>query len=164
MTARVRPVQAPAGALPRVDRLGVGVQADLHRADRQIGEPRCNLAVQPLPVALNLQLDPGRAEYLRNLEEVRHHQGLAAAQHDVGNPASGDVPRDPARLLRVELIGQRLAGRRFGAAMKAGQVAVAGHLPAHQQRCPETVNPVRHACYTFPCNITASVKMATAAR
>ena len=104
----VRGRQRSADPLARVGRLGVAVEADLHRADRQAREPFCHGLVEALAVGLDLEPDPGAAELLGEREEMRDDQRLAAAQHHVGHAQADDLVGDAHGLVGVELVGQAL--------------------------------------------------------
>jgi hypothetical protein len=143
----VRLGERAAGPLLRVRRLGVAVEAHLDRADRQARQALQRRVVEPLAVGLDLELDAAAAERLGDVEEVRHDERLAAAEHRVGHLARDDVRRDAQRFARVELVAQRLARRRPGAAMHAREVAVARELPRDEQRRAERVDPVRRRAH-----------------
>jgi len=89
------------GALTLVDLLAVTVEAYLDRADRQPGEPAGYACVEALAIGLELELHARHPERFGEREEMRHHQGLAAAQHHVRHLVAGDLGHDPHSLLHA---------------------------------------------------------------
>ena len=91
--------------------LGVAVEADLHRADRQPREALGDRRVEALAVGLDLELHPGAPERFGELEEMRHDQRLAAAQHHVGHVvARRSRPRRACASSASSSSGRRLPG------------------------------------------------------
>ena len=134
-----------AGALALVGLLGVAVEADLDRADRQRGEACGDRRVEALSVGLDLELDARRR---RALPPPPGNAGRPAARRRTASRTARRCATMSSasahRFVGVELVGQALARRRLGAAVQAAEVAVAGELPGHEQRPAQAVDATRH--------------------
>jgi hypothetical protein len=115
-----------------------------------------------LAVGLYFELDAGRSQRYCDGEKMRDEQGFAAAQHHVRDIVADQLLRHGHGFVRVELVGQALAGGRLRAAMQAGQVAVARQLPGDEQRGPQLVDTPHALAPLQACRRMAAVNSDTA--